>query len=112
MSKFTEMSDKQYFTAMDEFTAKYEAPQPKPVKKLDLVLRRSIAEEILKGQKIIEIREYSNRLFNRLTDKIVDAWMTEHRDAEGMDMEAFNEFMCATRPVETIHFHDYRSTWY
>lgn len=112
MSKFTEMTDEQYFTAMDEFTAKYEAPQPKAVKKLDLILRRSIAEEILKGQKKLEIREYSNRLFNRLTDKVVDEWMTEHRDKEGMDMEAFNEFMCATRPVETIHFHDYRGTWY
>ena len=74
MSKFTEMSDEQYFTAMDEFTAKYEAPLPKPVKKLDLILRRSIAEEILKGQKKVEIREYSNRLFNRLTDKVVDEY--------------------------------------
>ena len=37
MSKFTEMSDEQYFDAMDEFTAKYEAPLPKPVKKLDPV---------------------------------------------------------------------------
>ena len=112
MSKFTEMTDEQYYAAKDEFTTKYQAPQPKPVKKLDMVLRRSVAEEILKGQKKVEIREYSNRLFNRLTDKVVDEWMTEHRDKEGMDTEALNEFMCATRPVEKIHFHDYRSTWY
>ncbi len=112
MSKFNEMSDTQYFAAMDEFMTNYEAPQPKIVKKLDLILRRSIAEEILKGHKKVEIREFSNRLYNRLTDKAVDEWMTEHRDKEGMDMEAFDEFMCATSPVESLHFHDYRGTWY
>ena len=38
--------------------------------------------------------------------------MTEHRDESGMDMEAFNEFMNATRPVLKIHFHDYNKSWF
>ena len=38
--------------------------------------------------------------------------MTEHRDEPDMDIEAFNEFMCATRPVLKIHFHDYNQSWF
>jgi hypothetical protein len=38
--------------------------------------------------------------------------MNEHLDAEGMDMESFDEFMCATRPVQKIHFHDYNNSWF
>lgn len=112
MNKFSNMTDEQYDVALKLFTLKYHAPQPKPVKELDLVLRRTIAEEIIAGQKIVEIREYSDNLFHRLTDSDVDKWMTEYRNAEGMDMEAFEEFMCSTRPVLKLHFHDYNRSWF
>lgn len=112
MSRFTEMTDEQYFAAMDEFIEKYQAPMPEPVKVLNLIMRKPFAEDILKGKKLVEVRAFSDHYFNRLTDKKVDKWMDAHRDKEGMDMEAFDEFMCATRPVEKIHFHNYNNSWY
>ena len=112
MSKYDSMTDEQYFAAMDKFTAKYQAPQPKPIEVFDLIMRKEFAKAILSGEKKVEIRQCSDRYLNRLTDKVVDAWMTEHRDEAGMDMEAFNEFMNATRPVGKIHFHDYNNSWF
>jgi ASC-1-like (ASCH) protein len=112
MSKYDSMTDEQYFAAEDEFMEKYNAPQCKPIEVLDLIMRREFAEAILRGEKKVEIRQGSEHYMNRLTDKNVEAWMTEHRDAEGMDMEAFNEFMCATRSVLKIHFHDYNNSWF
>ena len=112
MSKYDSMTDEQYYAAMDEFTAKYQAPVPKPIEVFDLIMRKEYAKAILSGEKKVEIRKWSDRYMSRLTDKAVDAWMNEHRDEAGMDMEAFNEFMCATRPVGKIHFHDYNNSWF
>ena len=112
MSKYDSMTDEQYFAAMNEFTTKYQAPLPKPIEVFDLIMRKEFAKEILSGKKKVEIRKCSDRYMSRLTDKAVDAWMNEHRDEADMDMEAFNEFMCATRPVRKIHFHDYNNSWF
>ena len=112
MSKFAEMTDEQYFAAQDEFEKKYGVPRCEPIKVLDLIMRREFAEAILNGEKKVEVRNGSEHYMNRLTDKKVNQWMTEHRDESGMDMEAFNEFMNATRPVLKIHFHDYNKSWF
>ena len=112
MSKYDSMTDEQYFVAMDEFTAKYQAPVPKTIEVFDLIMRKEFAKAILSGEKKVEIRKCSDRYMSRLTDKAVDAWMNEHRDEAGVDMEAFNEFMNATRPVKKIHFHDYNNSWF
>ena len=112
MSKYAEMTDEQYFAAQDEFMKKYNAPQCEPIEVLDLIMRREFAEAILKGEKKVEIRQGSDFYINRLTDKKVDKWMTDHIDDAEMDMDAFKEFMCATRPVMTIHFHDYNKSWF
>lgn len=112
MSKYTSMTDEQWIAAMDEFEQKYGAPRVEPVRCLNLIMRREFAEAILRGEKKVEIRAYSEHYSQRLTDKKVDAWMTANRDKEGMDMEAFDEFMCATRPVMKIHFHNYNNTWF
>ena len=112
MSKYAEMTDEQYFAARDEFEKKYDAPQCEPIQVLDLIMRKEFALEILKGEKRVEIRKCSDHYINRLTDKVVSKWMDDHRDQPGMDMDAFNEFMCATRPVLKIHFHDYNKSWF
>lgn len=112
MSKFDDMTDEQYFVAKDEFIKKYQAPQPEPIQVLDLIMRREFAEEIIKGEKKVEVRNCSDHYLSRLTDKKVDRWMNEHCDEEGMDVEAFNEFMNALRPVLKIHFHDYNKSWF
>ena len=112
MSKYTEMTDEQYYAAQDEFEKKYGAPKCEPVQILDLIMQREFAEEIVRGIKKVEIRQGSDHYFNRLTDKTVIQWMENHRDQPEMDMEAFNEFMNATRPVLKIHFHNYNKSWF
>ena len=112
MSKYSEMTDEQYYATQDEFMEKYKAPACEPIEVLDLIMRREFADAILNGEKKVEVRNGSEHYFNRLTDKKVNRWMTEHRDESGMDMEAFNEFMNATRPVLKIHFHDYNKSWF
>ena len=112
MSKYHEMTDEQYFAAMDEFIEKYHAPVPEPVRCLNLIMRKEFALEILKGTKKVEIRTFSDHYFSRLTDKKLDKWMNDHHNDEGMDQEAFEEFMCANRPVEKIHFHNYNNSWF
>ena len=106
------MTEEQWISAFDEFVEKYNAPDPEPIKVLNLIMRKEFAEEILRGTKKVEIRDYSDFYYKRLTDKVVDKWMTEHRDDEGMDKEAFDEFMCSTRPVDRIHFHNYNNSWF
>ena len=115
MSKYTEMTDAQYFAAMDEFIEKHKAPMPEPVKVLNLLMRKPFALDIVNGKKKVEVRAFSEHYFDRLTDKKVDKWMTEFRakhEKEADVMEAFSEFMCATRPVEKIHFHNYNNSWF
>ena len=106
------MTSEQWISAFDEFVEKYNAPEPEPIRVLNLVMRRNFAEEILAGKKKVEIRAFSDHYFDRLTDKTVDKWMTAHRNDKDMDAEAFNEFMCATRPVAKIHFHNYNNSWF
>ena len=112
MNKYKSMSDEEYFLAMDEFIARYNAPQPVPVKKLELYASLEEADEILRGDRKVIIRPFTDSYWEYMTDHVVDEWMTAHRDSFGMDMEAFNEFMCATRPVEKIHLHDEQDTWF
>lgn len=106
------MSDEQYFAAQDEFMEKYGAPRCEPVQVLNLLMRKEFALAILKGEKKVEIRAFSDHYFDRLTDKKVDKWMTQNREKPDMDKEAFQEFMCATRPVMKIHFHNYNNSWF
>ena len=109
------MTDEQYFAALDEFVEKFQAPMPAPVKVLNLLMRKPFALDIIKGKKKVEIRAFSDHYFDRLTDKKVDRWMTDFRAKHEKDeevMEAFSEFMCATRPVEKIHFHNYNNSWF
>ena len=112
MDKYKSMTYGEYFHAMDEFIARYNAPQPEPVKKLELYASREEADEILKGDRKVIIRPFTDSYWEYMTDHEVDEWMTAHRDCFGMDMEAFNEFMCATRPIDNIHFHDEQDTWF
>lgn len=110
---YNSMTDEQWFAAFDEFEAKYMPPKVQPIPVLDLIMKREFAEAILKGEKRVEIRKYSPHYSNRMTDKVLDNWMTDNRDkiAEE-DQEAFDEFLCSTRPVLKIHFHNYNNSWY
>ena len=45
MSKYDSMTDEQYFAAMDEFTAKYQAPVPKTIEVFDLIMRKELQRQ-------------------------------------------------------------------
>lgn len=106
------MTDEQWIAAFDEFIKKTGAPEPEPIPVLNLIMRREFAEQIVKGEKKVEVRAFSDHYYDRLTDKKVDKWMDMHRGDESIDQEAFDEFMCSTRPVRTIHFHNYSNSWF
>ncbi|MBR4367648.1 MAG: hypothetical protein IKP43_12815 [Bacteroidaceae bacterium] len=110
---FDNMTDEQWQAAFDEFEAKYMPPQVQPIPVLDLIMKKENAQEIVKGKKRVEIRQFNDHYSNRLTDKVLDQWMTDNHDkiAEE-DLPAFDEFLCSTRPVYKIHFHNYNNSWY
>lgn len=112
MSKFKNMTDWEYFEAQDDFMTRYDAPHCEPIDQLHLIVSREEANEILQGKRKVIVRPFSDVYFNCLTDHNVDKWMTIHRDSFGMDMEAFNEFMCATCPVLKLHLYDEQESWF
>ena len=93
------------------FNAHPDCPRPKPIERLDLVMRKEFALEILDGTKTVEIRSYSNFYCSRLYDKIVLAYEQAHWDDELMRMMMI-DFNDSVRAVKTIHFHDYGKTWF
>ena len=93
------------------FQAHPECPRPKPIERLDLVMKKEYAKEILSGTKKVEIRAFSEFYSSRLYDKKVLAFEDEHWDDEPLRtmMLDFND---SVRAVKTIHFHDYGKTWF
>ena len=79
------------------------------IKSLSLLLKREFAEAILKGEKTVEFREYSDYYCRR----IYDAKLVEYGDnhVSNNDMEDFLTFAKPLRIVESIHFHNYNNTW-
>lgn len=93
------------------FKAHPDCPKPKPIEKLDLVMKKEYAKEIIAGTKTVEIRNYSDFYSSRLYDKDVLAFEDEHWDDELMRLMLL-DFNDSVRAVKTIHFHDYGKTWY
>lgn len=102
---FFDQCREEFFKAFPDY------PKPKPIEKLDLVMRKEYAKEIMAGTKTVEIREYSNFYTSRLYDKDVMAYEDEHWDDELMRMMMV-DFNDSVRAVKTIHFHDYGKTWF
>ena len=112
MSRYDLMTREQYNTARDEFYKRHGAPVSKPVDKLDLIMRKEKALAIIKGDRKVEFRQINDDYYNMLNDEEVYDWMMDHRMDDGMDTEAMYEFICPTRPVMTIHFHDDENSWF
>jgi len=93
------------------FEAHPDCPHPKPIEKLDLVMKKEFAREILAGTKKVEIRSYTDFYTSRLYDKDVLAYEEDHWDNELLRMQMI-DFNDSVRAVKTIHFHDYGNTWY
>lgn len=81
--------------------------EPKPIECLNLVMKQFWAKKIIKGEKPLEFRNYSNFYISRLIDKKVAMFISDHMDEEG------TLYFCNDiRPVKKIHFYDYGKTWY
>lgn len=94
--------------ASAEYLAKHpELPKCKPIECLNLIMRKEFAMQILKGEKKLEFRGYTEHYASRLIDKDVDNWMNDHLNEE----EAM-VFVNHNRPVKKIHFHNYSNSWF
>lgn len=107
----------------DEFLAKYpDAPVSEDIECLNLIMRKEFAMQILRGEKKVEIRAYSQFYYNRLFDKTVMEWgdkKAEEMQKNGVDEGIVNafvadcvDFLSPLRRVKKIHFHNYDNTWY
>ena len=112
MNKFTSMSKEEYLAAKDGFLLQYAPPTCDPVETMDMVMRKENAEAIIKGERKVVFHTCDDNFFNLLHDEEVNKWMMEQRVDEDMDIQAMYEFVCSTRPVQTIHFHDDDNSWY
>lgn len=98
----------EFKVAAAEFKAKHpELPKCKPIECLNLIMRKEFAMQILRGEKKIEFRGFTEHYVGRLIDKDVDNWMQDHID----DEEAMT-FVNHNRQVKKIHFHNYSNSWY
>lgn len=98
----------EYFSKVRELKAKYpDYHDASPVKTLNLIMKKEFAEQILKGEKKVEFRAFTQHYCDRLYDKDVTRFMDYH----AKDSDALLEYADPLRVVETIHFHNYNNTW-
>lgn len=93
------------------FEAHPDCPKSEPIEVLNLIMRKEFAEQILKGDKKVEVRAYSGFYYNRLYDKKVLEWGEANCDTEELAAD-FVDFAQPLREVKTIHFHNYDNTWF
>lgn len=82
-------------------------PLSKPIEVLNLIMKREFAEEIVRGEKILEFRSVSDFYWKRLVDKEMDEYLLKHTD----DKLLMKHFPIGIRPVHRIHFFNYNKTW-
>lgn len=103
------------FKSAEEFAAAREkffeshpdAPEAKDVECLSLIMRREYAEMILRGEKPLEFRQYSDFYVKRLIDPDVADYISAHIDDDEVLM-----FCNDIRQVKKIHFHNYNNSWF
>jgi len=114
MKQYTE-SERQEMDAQAKaeraaFFAKYpECPISDEIECLNLIMKREFAEAILRGEKTVEYRSYSQHYCNRLFDKKVQAYEPNIADE---DIADFEDFAAPLRVVKKIHFHNYENSWW
>ena len=97
-----------YASRLKEFKAKFpNYKEAEPVECLNLIMRKDFAQQILKGEKKLEFRGYTEHYISRLYDKDVLKFMQLHKN----EPEVLE--MCEPlRVVDKIHFHNYNDTWF
>ena len=115
MSNETEKQDEEFekfLKEREEFFAKYpDYPRVKDIDKLNLIMRKEFALEILSGKKTVEFRAYSPHYRQRLYDKEAGDYVEAHADDEEF-IEGMLKYDPILRMVKSIHFHNYNNTWF
>lgn len=109
-SKF---ADPDIFDAARErfFQEHPDCPKPKPIERLDLIMRKEYARQIIEGTKTVEFRTYTPHYCDCLYDKAVLDYEDAHWNDELMRLQMI-DFNDSVRAVKTIHFHNYGNTWF
>lgn len=86
-------------------------PKAKPIETLNLIMKREEAMRIVRGDKNVELRNYSDFYCDRLLDDEVYRW-AEQMIKKGYDKEKVYSAIDLQKEVEKIHFHNYNNSWY
>lgn len=106
MGKFN--NEEEYIAARQQFFESHpDAPVTKDIECLNLIMRKEYAEAILRGEKPLEFRDYSEFYCKRLIDKEVNQYINDHFDDDDVVV-----FCNDIRPVKMIHFHNYNNSWF
>lgn len=108
---FGEMTVDEYRKAKKEFCDFHSCPITKPIEKLNLIMKREFAEQIIRGEKTVEFRAYSRHYIDRLVDKDVCNFVDMH-GGEPIVQLMFHDFINEVRRAKVIHFHNYNNSWY
>lgn len=101
-------TSEEYAAARDKFFESHpDAPEAKDVECLSLIMRREYAEQILRGEKPLEFRQYSEFYVKRLIDPDVADYIGAHIDDDEVVV-----FCNDIRQVKNIHFHNYNNSWF
>ncbi len=102
------MKDKTFKEIQEGFYSSHpDCPRPKEIEVLNLIMRREYAEDIINGEKPIELRAYSKHYHDRLIDLDVANYILEH-ELPNDELELIDLF----RPVRLIRFHNYTNSWH
>lgn len=111
--KELEVEQNDFLRKTKEWREKVGAPFTRDIEVLNLIMKKENALAILRGDKNVEYRPFSQHYVDRLSDpKIVDFY---ERNKENKEIE--EEFchwglLDNVRTVKTIHFHNYTNSWY
>lgn len=90
----------------DEFVKQHpDFPQPRLIDRLDLVMRKAMAKEIVDGKKKVEYRRATPHYVKRLEDQESIAWLNR------LDTPAPDIAQLYLRMVDILHFHNYNNSW-
>lgn len=95
-----------------EFRAQYpDCPPINPIPVLDLIMKREYAEAIIRGEKKVELRAFSDFYVKRIYDQAMVDFVDRHIDDVDVSMSV-DYYISEIRPVQKIHFHNYNNSWF
>lgn len=101
-------TEEEYIAAREEYFKNHpDAPEAEEIECLNLIMRKEYAEQILRGEKPLEFRAYSDFYVKRLIDKKVSEYIGAHVEEDEVFM-----FCNDVKQVQKIHFHNYNNTWF